>query len=68
MFIGPKKQINQSKYLKTSLVENKIQGGFIFGNFVNRSLELKYRAWVFALNLLLGFSFANISEPFSMKI
>lgn len=30
--IGPNRQINHSKYLRTSLVENKIQGSFIFGN------------------------------------
>lgn len=30
--IGPKRQIDHSKYLRTSLVENKIQGSFIFGN------------------------------------
>lgn len=39
--IGPKRQINHSKYLRTSLVENKIQGSFIFGNVASRAPEMK---------------------------
>lgn len=39
--IGPKRQINHSKYLRTSLVENKIQGSFIFGNVASRASEMK---------------------------
>lgn len=39
--IGPKRQINHSKYLRTSLVGNKVQGSFIFGNVASRASEMK---------------------------